>query len=184
MSIFDTRKLRDEYTDEIRKQTDPYGYFCRNEDILRGGSGNGSRPPFKIVTDLRKMIFGTAEDDESTEGEAEEISEKYLFIRSEGVEYESDELSRHLMSDEPIDIMYWDEDRLSPDKRHAPFFKPGWSYDTLLNCNYIGDSYIVGTGLAMQVIDLIRNEWCDRGLNDIENNVVVGEADMERRNES
>ncbi|MBQ7481960.1 MAG: glycosyltransferase [Lachnospiraceae bacterium] len=184
MSIFDKRKLIDEYTDEIRKQTDPYGYFCRNEDIQRGELRNGSCPPFRIITDLRSLIFGTGEEDEDAEVSAEETSKKYLFIRTEGVGYESDELSRYLMSDEPVDIMYWDEDRISQDKRHAPFFKPDWSYDTLLNCNYIGDSYIVGTGLAMRVIDLIRNEWCDRELNDIENNVIMGEEDMERRSES
>lgn len=176
--MFQKRKLTEEYTDEIRKQTDPYGYFCRNEDIKRGESRNAGSPPFCVVEDLRGMIFGTQEE------VSEETDKKYMFIRTKGVSYDGDEISSRLMTDEPVDILYWDEDRLLEDKRHAPFFKPDWSPDTLLNCNYIGDSYVIRTELAMKVIDLIRNDWCDRELDDINNNVIKPEEEMERRTES
>ena len=178
MSIFDKRRLTDEYTDETRKQTDPYAYFCRNEDIKRGEQLGGGTP-FYVVEDLRKLVFG-ADDEEENEG----TEKKYLFIRTAGTEYDGDEISSLLMVDTPIDIMYWDEDRLFEGKRHAPFFKPEWSPDTLLNCNYIGDSYIIRTELAMKVIDLIRNDWCDRELSDIDNNVIKPEEDLERRSEN
>lgn len=178
MGIFSRKRLTEEYTDEIRKQTDPYGYFCRNENIKRGEQLSSGCPPFCVVEDLRSMIFGQGD------GTDEGTDKRYLFIRTPGVEYDGDEISSTLMTDEPIDLMYWDEDRLFEGKRHAPYFKPDWSPDTLLNCNYIGDSYIVGTELAMHVIDLIRNEWCDRELNDINNNVVMPGDDMERRSES
>lgn len=176
MSIFDKHKLIDEYTDEIRRQTDPYGYFCRKEEIKRGET-EGAFAPFCNVTDLRELIFGEAEAPEGTD-------KKYLFIRTEGVLYDADELSSRLMTDEPIDLMYWDEDRIFEEKRHLPYFKPDWSPDTLLNCNYIGESYIVRTELAMRVIDLIRNEWCDRELSDIDNHVLRPEDEMGKRNEN
>ncbi|MBR6486275.1 MAG: glycosyltransferase, partial [Lachnospiraceae bacterium] len=93
------------------------------------------------------------------------------------------ELSCRLVESEDTDIMYWDDDRVLEGKRHAPFFKPDWSPDTLLNFNYIGDAFLISTALAGQVIDSIRNEWCDRELSDINNNVVRPEDDMERRSE-
>ncbi len=182
MSIFDKRKLTDEYTDEIRKQTDPYGYFCLIEDIRRGGQpeDEGGRPSFCIVKDLRTLIFGDGD-----EGEKPAVGDSaYIFIQTGGVTYEDVELSYRLKDYPEAAIVYWDDDRVLEGRRHAPFFKPDWSPDTLLNFNYIGDSFIVRTDLAMHVTDLIRNEWCDRELNDINNNTVRPEDDMERRSES
>ncbi|MCR5508366.1 MAG: glycosyltransferase [Lachnospiraceae bacterium] len=182
MSIFDRRKLMDSYTDEVRKQTDPYGYFCQNEKIRRGEDKpeeTPDGPSFYDVYDLRSVVFA-----EETDATTEEIeSSDYLFIRSRGVTYEELELKLSMAENPGADIVYWDEDRVIDGRRHAPYFKPGWSPDTLLNYNYIGDSYMISTTLALRVINIVRNEWCDRELTDINNNTIAGEDDLERRGE-
>ncbi|MCR5357966.1 MAG: glycosyltransferase [Lachnospiraceae bacterium] len=174
MGLFDKHKLTEMYTDEMRKQTDPYGYFCQNEDIRRDGQPDGADVRLGSIYDLRAVIFGDGSVDETCD---------HLLIRSEGITYEEYELSCRLGEIEEADILYWDEDRVLEGKRHAPFFKPDWSPDTLLNFNYIGESFIISTELAGRVIDIIRNEWCDRELSDINNNVVRAEDDLERRSE-
>ena len=54
MGLFDRRALTEEYMDEIRKQTDPYGYFCLNEQIKRGEgavqAGGGTERDANIET--------------------------------------------------------------------------------------------------------------------------------------
>ncbi len=49
------------------------------------------------------------------------------------------ELARATIQSPDADILYSDEDRMGCDgKRHAPFFKPEWSPELLLNSMYIG----------------------------------------------
>ncbi len=48
------------------------------------------------------------------------------------------ELARRLEREPDLDIVYTDEDKKAPDGRHVmPFFKPDWSPDLLLSCNYL-----------------------------------------------
>lgn len=150
MGLFDRHKLTEEYMDEIRKQTDPYAYFCLNEDIKKGEPQDGAAFPFCMLNDLKTLIYdGTP---------VEPGDKKYIFFMLENLNYELAELADRAASFDPFDLIYWDEDRLYEGKRHAPFFKPEWSPDTLLNCNYIGESYIVGTDIALTVIDEMRSE--------------------------
>lgn len=57
------------------------------------------------------------------------------------------------------DIFYSDEDRWSPEgKRHAPFFKPEWSPELLLNSMYVGHLSAYGRFLALE-LDGFRKEY-------------------------
>ncbi len=49
------------------------------------------------------------------------------------------EVVQLLNKDRALDLVYFDEDKLSADgrRRHAPFFKPAWSPETLLSANYL-----------------------------------------------
>ena len=48
------------------------------------------------------------------------------------------EVAKALNDDRSLDLIYTDEDKLSPDGRRVePFFKPDWSPDLLLSMNYI-----------------------------------------------
>lgn len=48
------------------------------------------------------------------------------------------EVVRRLDRDPSLDVLYSDDDRIEPDgRRSSPFFKPDWSPDLLLACNYI-----------------------------------------------
>jgi GT2 family glycosyltransferase len=49
-----------------------------------------------------------------------------------------------VLQEGPIDLVYSDEDRLNSEGRHLePMFKPDWSPDLLLSCNYIGDLMVL-----------------------------------------
>ena len=145
MGLFDRRKLTEEYMDEIRKQTDPYGYFCLNEQIKRGEPQEGADFPFCVLEDLKSIMYDGAMFDPG--------EKPYVFFKSENCLYETAELSDRIASCEGAALIYWDEDRFYESKRHVPFFKPEWSPDTLLSCNYIGDSFLVKTDIALTVID-------------------------------
>ncbi len=150
MGLFDRRALTEEYMDEIRKQTDPYGYFCLNEQIKRGEVKDGEELPFSMITDLKALVY---------DGAAFEPGDKqYVFLGNEGFVYEMEELKELPSSCSEADLIYWDEDRLYEEKRHVPYFKPDWSPDTLLNCNYIGESYMVRSGIAVSVIEEMRSD--------------------------
>lgn len=154
MSIFDRKKLIEEYTEEIKKQTDPYGFFCRNENVKRGEHHDESFPPFCVTDSLLNLLFG--QDDFDPDSVFSD--KKYILLSDGSSEYELDEIGAFIYGSDDFDILYWDEDRILSDKRHAPFFKPDWSPDTLLNCNYIGDSYIISTSLALIIIQSMREE--------------------------
>ena len=178
MSIFDLKKVSKEYLREVKKQTDPYGYFCKKEQIKRGEQRNSSCPPFCIVDNLHNLIF----EDEEKEG-AFETDKRYLFIKDNDCNYETDEIVSELILAEEADILYWDEDKLLLDKRHTPFFKQDWSPDSFLFCNYIGNSYLISTEIAMRIIDNIRSDWCERELRGINENAIAYEDPYEMRSE-
>ena len=79
MSIFDLKKVSKEYLREVKKQTDPYGYFCKKEQIKRGEQRNSSCPPFCIVDNLHNLIF----EDEEKEG-AFETDKRYWMKTGAG----------------------------------------------------------------------------------------------------
>ncbi len=154
MSIFDRKKLIEEYTEEIKKQTDPYGFFCRNENVKRGEHHEEGFPPFCVIESLLGLLSGRY----GTDYGSVFSDKKYILLSDPGSEYELDEIGDFINGNDGLDLLYWDEDRVLSDKRHAPFFKPDWSPDTLLNCNYIGDSFVVGVTLAIGIIQSMMEE--------------------------
>ena len=89
--------------DEIRKQTDPYAYFCLNEDIKKGEPQDGAAFPFCMLNDLKTLIYdGTP---------VEPGDKKYIFFMLENLNYELAELADRAASFDPFDLIYWDEDR-------------------------------------------------------------------------
>ena len=152
MSIFDKRKLTEEYTEEIKKQTDPYGYFCRYENIKRGEDREAFTPSFCIIKSLREVLF-PGEEGGITFGDM-----SHILFADENSEYELQQIEEDLKDNKDAGLIYWDEDRIFEGKRHAPFFKPDWSPDTLLNCNYIGESFLIKTELAAEVAKLILSD--------------------------
>ena len=62
------------------------------------------------------------------------------------------EFARHLRSSPDTDVLYSDEDKLSPDgKRDTPMFKPDFSPEFLLGVMYVGHALCVRTSLARKV---------------------------------
>ena len=50
-----------------------------------------------------------------------------------------------------VDLIYSDEDKLTETGFDAPLFKPGWSPDFFLSCNYLGHFIIVRLELVLRV---------------------------------
>lgn len=62
------------------------------------------------------------------------------------------EVARAIRDSRDVDVIYSDEDKLDDyDRRYEPFFKPDWSPDLLLSCNYICHFLVVRRQLLMQV---------------------------------
>ena len=62
------------------------------------------------------------------------------------------ELARAIVRDRGLDMLYADEDRVKPDGRHVePFFKPGWSPETLLSWQYTGRPGVYRTALVRRL---------------------------------
>lgn len=62
------------------------------------------------------------------------------------------EVARELTKFPETDLVYSDEDRLSPQrKRHNPFFKPEWSPELLCSFMYIGHLSVYRRSLAMDI---------------------------------
>lgn len=154
MSIFDKKRLTEEYSEEIRKQTDPYGYFCRNEAVKRGEGHESFNPSFCVIKDLAGLVF----PGQGGEGGAPAEGKSHILLTDENSEFELLQIEDDLKNNADADIIYWDEDRILEGKRHAPFFKPDWSPDTLLNCNYIGDTFLIKTELALKAAEAARSD--------------------------
>ena len=160
MSIFDKKRLTEEYTEEIRKQTDPYGYFCAYEAIRRGKQHDEGFPPFCTLESIKELIFS----EDRVASDALIGNKEYVLFKIAQNVYETDEIGESITEQSPFDLMYWDEDRIVNDKRHAPFFKPGWSPDTHLNCNYIGESFAVNKVCMYETLDKMRNDYGVAGI--------------------
>lgn len=69
---------------------------------------------------------------------------------------------RELNHESGTDVLYSDEDQISPDGSHeSPFFKPEWSPDLLLSTNYISRSCVVRRHLFLDAVHVSPNEHSD-----------------------
>ena len=69
-------------------------------------------------------------------------SGKYITLLDEGDEFAEHAISKlcqAVVADPGLDMLYADEDCVTPEGKHiAPYFKPGWSPESLLAWMYTG----------------------------------------------
>ncbi|HBI43916.1 MAG TPA: hypothetical protein DDY78_13855 [Planctomycetales bacterium] len=82
-------------------------------------------------------------------------SGQYITLLDEGdelAEHALSKLSQAAVGDPGLDMLYADEDRLTPEgRRVAPFFKPGWSPESLLAWMYTGRPGVYRTSLVREL---------------------------------
>lgn len=141
--VFDTPEiwLRD-CIESLRAQVYPHWELCLVDDgstephvrsLLDEYQGLDRRIRAKSLPRNRGIVAATNEGLNFATGEFvgfldhdDEIAPDALF-----------ELARRLKREPDLDIIYTDEDKKAPDGRFVmPFFKPDWSPDLLLSCNY------------------------------------------------
>ncbi len=82
-------------------------------------------------------------------------SGNYITLLDAGdelAEHALSRLARAVCEDPGLDMLYGDEDRLTPDGSHVePFFKPDWSPDLLLSSMYTGRPGVYPTALVRRL---------------------------------
>jgi glycosyltransferase involved in cell wall biosynthesis len=81
-------------------------------------------------------------------------SGEYVTLLDEGdelAEHALSKLSKSVIGDLGLDMLYADEDRLTPEGRASPFFKPDWSPESLLGWMYIGRPGVYRTALVREL---------------------------------
>ncbi len=126
-----SRKNRREYEAELLKQTDPYTYYVREERPKEALRGSSSSPP-----SLDKRLSGRFE------GCLIYVLSKYYVFAGEGDLLEWDIIKDSLRGRDE-DLIYFDHDYITAGKRHTPFFKPEWSFDTFMDVDYIEEIFAV-----------------------------------------
>lgn len=80
------------------------------------------------------------------------IKTKYVLIINGKVDLIEDFFSETKQAtDDDYDLIYFDNDIVENNKFKKPILKPGWSIDTLLGVNYIGNSYLIKTELLKKL---------------------------------
>ena len=128
------REFLEQAIDSVIRQTYPHWELC----VLGGGSSNWVD---KYLADLsasepRVRVFRPGE---SPRGEYIAFLDQHDLLAPAAMQRLAE-----VVEDEPVDLIYTDEDRLNEEGRHVePIFKPDWSPDLLLSCNYIGHLMVV-----------------------------------------
>ncbi len=90
-----------------------------------------------------------------------ETADIILFADSCGTisEYAKEEVAEYFSSHSQIEMLYGDEDVLSPEGiRYTPWFKPDWSPDTFLSFFYFGSIFAVRTK-TLQGLTAEEKQW-------------------------
>ncbi|MCR4657089.1 MAG: glycosyltransferase [Lachnospiraceae bacterium] len=129
MTIFKKRKFRKEYRAELLKQTDPYQYYIQNMESRH--TGDKKNPP-KKDPELSDRFEGLS---------VFPLQNYYVFIKEDcTVEWG---LVSDTLQNREDDLVYFDHDYLTAGKRHTPFFKPEWSFDTFMSVCYIEEIFAI-----------------------------------------
>ncbi|MBQ7563901.1 MAG: glycosyltransferase [Lachnospiraceae bacterium] len=144
MGLFGSKRYRAEYELELLKQSDPYRYYVLEEEKSRAAEKKTAE---KGKT--KTIVTGADRDIEEylaariPKLRMEVFGNYYVFTRPEAVLEE--EVLREALSapgEQPA-LVYFDHDYITDGKRHTPYFKPEWSYDTFMHENYIEDIFAV-----------------------------------------
>ena len=155
MGIFNKKEIR-EYEEEILRQTEPYEYYIRKTEgsqrdplmhKLRsdpvGTAGNGNRS--KRIPGRETQYKPDSELSERFDGyRVYELKDHYLFLMEEAVP-EWNVIERSLNGEE--ELVYFDHDHITGNKRHTPFFKPEWSFDTFMSFNFLRECFALSKEL-------------------------------------
>ena len=138
---------------------DPYGkWIASNEMESVPAAGSPDDVPECGLFSL--FSYGNnAEDYEKVNELIQICTTPYLILYSKNIRFSPDAFltfSRVIKTDGKAagkpDFIYCDEDRISLDgKRVDPFFKPGWSPDTLMSFLYVGKVGVFRTDLLKKV---------------------------------
>ncbi len=132
MGIFNRKKDRTEYELEILRQTEPYEYYVRSVEKPHGMVRNGEH---KRDGELCDRFEGY---------NVYELPEYYVFLIEDAVP-EWGVIEGSLTGQE--ELVYFDHDYITQNKRHTPFFKPEWSFDTFMSVNYLRECFALSREL-------------------------------------
>ncbi|HAG69424.1 MAG TPA: hypothetical protein DCL38_05565, partial [Lachnospiraceae bacterium] len=142
MNIFRHKEYIKEYELELLKQTAPYDYYliASGGDTGSGKADGRGKKGRKAVLNVDEGSLNEELTDRFSDYRVYELSEWYIFIKEPAVP-DWTVISEGLGSEEPL--VYFDHDYITRGKRHTPYFKPEWSPDTFLSCDYIDDVFAV-----------------------------------------
>ncbi|MBR2274731.1 MAG: glycosyltransferase [Lachnospiraceae bacterium] len=144
MGLFGGKKYREEYELELLKQSNPYRYYVLQEQKSRAALRKKTE---RIKKDAQTRVDGADQDlmeylyARIPHIRIEIVAEYYVFTRPEAVLEEA--VLWETLSASRSDLVYFDHDYMTDGKRHTPYFKPEWSYDTFMHENYLEDIFAI-----------------------------------------
>ncbi len=129
MTLFKRRKFKREYRAELLKQTAPYEYFIQ--------AAEPRHTNYKSNTPQKDPELSDRFDGFSVFP----LLNYYVFMKEDGIP-EWAVISDSLRNKED-DLIYFDHDYFTAGKRHTPFFKPEWSFDTFMSVCYIEEIFAI-----------------------------------------
>ena len=130
IGIFNRKKDRAEYEEEVLRQTDPYEYYIKTTEKIPA-RGTEYKPDSELCDRFDGYtVYG--------------LKDHYLFLMEEAVP-EWGVIERSLAREE--ELIYFDHDHITGNKRHTPFFKPEWSFDTFMSVNYLRECFALSKEL-------------------------------------
>ncbi|MER3449352.1 MAG: glycosyl transferase family 2 [Chloroflexota bacterium] len=143
--------------ESVRAQCYPYWELCVADDgsadpavrqILKDYAGRDSRIKIKFLDGRRGIVGASNAALELATGEFV----TFLDHDDELAPWALYEVARRLNADQTLDVIYSDEDKIDLDGRRTdPFFKPGFSPETLLGMNYMAHLLVVRRNLVEEV---------------------------------
>ena len=130
ISLFSGKKDRIEYEDEVLRQTEPYQYYIKKIEKIPGPARE-----YRPADELSDRFDGYR---------VYEAGGYYVFISEEAVP-EWGVIERALHGED--ELVYFDHDHITKNKRHTPFFKPEWSFDTFMSVNYLRECFALSKEL-------------------------------------
>lgn len=143
------QEIPEEYHEWLQKQKMPTMDFSFDDItflVLDDNNYNiiDSNKSLAALNHINKMIIDNHFD-------ISKVTTKYVCILKNTCVVEKAMLY-YVFQNKDCDFIYFDNDHLSESLVQInPFFKPDWSYDTLLGCNYIGNLFVIKKTLLSKI---------------------------------
>ena len=161
--------------ESVLRQTYPFWDLCIScDEMVKAAAAEYAclDPRIRFTeasTDLNAALASASGDYTTLLWEGDELAEHALS-----------KLSQSIVADPGLDMLYADEDRLTPDGAHvAPHFKPEWSPESLLAWMYIGRSAGYRTALVRE-LGGFRSEYNPAHEYDLALRLAVGSLRVRR----